>query len=809
MNNEHQLPIDSIRVNWYYRPRDIQRKVTDTRVVFASMHSDTCPLTSLRGKCRILHRSEIQDMDEFRKTKDCFWYEKMFDRYIHRYYEVIPTSQVINVPVRVKRVLDERWRFVIVEIGRGKELTSAVKSCKRCNGYSASNDSVECAVCHQTYHMNCVRPPLLKKPSRGFAWACGPCSRQQERKLEARNTPLVGELNADVEEEEVFDEEEEDVNGAGSGTAGGTSSADSDVQDASIHPATAEQIAHSKLWPYRYLGIHCRVEDALDYDDRIYPRASSRLGPRHQANVTLWPGRPVELVKPADIRRKYTKGAGAKKDVKPAKDAVAAIDAEKLAKEKRPKWVMDEPPGYVRRGEDFPNTSPDNTSRLGFRIPELGELIDLTRGGHQAKVEAKTLQLEERERLVDEYMGLARGLSKDVGVREYSTNFLDKALSIFCENDFDMDSSLKKLRTVHKRKDLREPDFNKEEQKRFEEGVARYGSELHSVAKHVKTQKEADIVRYYYMWKKTDKGKAIWGNYEGRKGKKEVKRADASSSKLVDDVADDHDDSAFDNEKASERRRGFACKFCGSQRSPQWRRAPAVAPGTTIPIDPNAKPSKNKSGQLVVALCRRCAELWRRYGIQWEDIDEVARKVAQGGGRAWKRRIDEELLKLLVSPDDVAAMNAGGLGAVPEEPAKKRLKANSEKESTPQTSTAGATTSGSTAGYKKKAAEKTEGPSPAPEMPKPKTMPCAICDRVEPSNQQHLSCKECRMTVHRNCYGVVGEVRNPLKWMCDMCANDKSPQISTASVTSASPRQPLTAFLVLRVCPLSRPLHRA
>ena len=33
--NEPTAPIDAIRVNWYYRPRDIQRKVTDTRVVFA------------------------------------------------------------------------------------------------------------------------------------------------------------------------------------------------------------------------------------------------------------------------------------------------------------------------------------------------------------------------------------------------------------------------------------------------------------------------------------------------------------------------------------------------------------------------------------------------------------------------------------------------------------------------------------------------------------------------------------------------------------------------------------------------------
>lgn len=132
-------PIEMMRVNWYYRPRDIHRNLTDSRLVFASMHSDLCPLTSLRGKCQVNHISEVKNLDEYRKTRDCFWYDKMFDRYIHRYYDVIPTSQIINVPEDVKKVLDERWRFVTVENGnpRRKELTSAVKTCKKCRLYAA------------------------------------------------------------------------------------------------------------------------------------------------------------------------------------------------------------------------------------------------------------------------------------------------------------------------------------------------------------------------------------------------------------------------------------------------------------------------------------------------------------------------------------------------------------------------------------------------------------------------------------------------------------------------------------------------
>ena len=135
--NDPAQAVDALRVNWFYRPRDIGRKGQDTRFVFATMHSDICPLTALRGKCLIKHKAEIQHLDEFRRAPDCFLFEKLYDRYIQKNYDVIPTFQIVNVPERVKKVLDERWKYILVEQGRGKELTSAVKLCKRCSGYCA------------------------------------------------------------------------------------------------------------------------------------------------------------------------------------------------------------------------------------------------------------------------------------------------------------------------------------------------------------------------------------------------------------------------------------------------------------------------------------------------------------------------------------------------------------------------------------------------------------------------------------------------------------------------------------------------
>ena len=630
--------------------------------------------------------------------------------------------------------------------------------------------------------MNCVRPPLLKKPARGFAWSCGPCSRKQERKLEARNTPIVGQRSTEGEEEEYIDEEE-DEHGLLSNPTNGSSPGDP-ASESGPRPATAEQIAQAKLWPYRYLGAHCRVEDALDYDDRIYPRASSRLGPRHQANVIVWHGRPLELVKPAESKRKYVKGGANKNNAKIFKESIAAIEAEKLEKEKRPKWVIDEPPGYVRRGEDYPNNDPANTAKLRFRLPQVGEIS--SRGEASSTSSLYDGTIESREQVVEDYMKRAKGLANKVGVKDYSTNFLDKALELLHENKYVAAAALQQLQHINRRKDLKEPELNKEELKRFEEGVSKYGTNLHEVSRHVgKSQKHADIVRFYYMWKKTDRGKQIWGNFEGRKSKKQAKNLDST---LVDDVADDQDDSAFDNDKAMMRKREFECKFCFTRKSPQWRRAPGTAPGTTVSTESSSKSGRDKATHVMVALCQRCAGLWRKYAIQWENIDEVAKKVAQAGGRAWKRKMDEELLIELVNANEAssvgmsstavaAAASVGidvpqSLTIIPEqEAARKKQKTGDTSQRvispTPPEPP------------KKKVIEKPPEPPLIPESPKIKALPCAVCNEMEPTGEQHFCCRHCRLTVHRNCYGIA-EGRSASKWICDMCSNDATGQLSTS-----------------------------
>ncbi|KAK7756841.1 putative PHD type zinc finger protein with BAH domain-containing protein [Diatrype stigma] len=626
-----------------------------------------------------------------------------------------------------------------------------------------------------------------------------------ERRLEARNTPSLADHPLEAEEEECWDEEDDGV------ATNRTSPAD---VDDSHPPPTAEQIRQASQWPYRYLGMHCKPEDALDWDDRIHPRAGSRLGPKHQANVVPWYGQAVKLVKPLEIKRV------GKKDSKQSKEAAAALEAEKLARETRPKWIQDEPPGYVARGEDLPNDDPNNTATLLWAPPA-----------------ASGSSMTDSE--IDAYMSEARAKATAAfDLPPESTNLRDVAMQTLFKNNFNAETSLKKLLKLEK-SEFKEPDLTPAEVKKFEEGISKFGSELYLTTKHVKTVEHRRIVRFYYTWKKTQKGRQIWGNYVGRKGKKEAKIAEANANKLQDDVADGNDDSAFDTEKALERKRTFMCKFCSTKSSRQWRRAPAGGP---VFIMESVGKNKDKV-QHIAALCRRCAELWRRYAIQWEDVEDLAKKVAAAGGRSWKRRVDEELLKELIAANEMMSLTVYSTpppsatqatavatptpaAGTETHPPRKKLKTSASKDSEPHAAhtahspEAAASTNHAPPKRKEKEKEKEKviekpappPPPPVPEIPKQRMLPCAICNQMNPTGDQHrLSCKECRLTVHRKCYGVIDN-RQPGKWTCDMCLNDKNPQVSIVSSSRTCCFNTCNTnrdCLGIQVCPLSCRVYRA
>jgi hypothetical protein len=567
--------------------------------------------------------------------------------------------------------------------------------------------------------MKCVKPPLPRKPTKGYHWACGPCMRARMKEMRANNIPMFelkkgqeGEQAQEEDEEEEFleDESEEPSESGIPESAGPTTRADTpithiDLTDVTDHSGTNEGKFASRLWPYRYLGIHCKVEDVLDYQDRIYPRAASRLGPRHQAVVQDWPGRPVEYVENRHILANLEKVDKRSRKYRDARAAVVAAAKEGTetpddssirqtpgTEEDRPPWVQDKPIGYIARGED--NFSSDGT---GTQL-----------------VWKKPANVTDEE--IDAYLVDIRSEAARLKVPTWSTSFLDGAINALQYSSSNFAEAKELVRQLTP-ESLWNPIFTPEEIKRFEAGVAKYGSELHYVAQEVKTRATAECVRFYYMWKKTPRGQEIWGKQEGRKGNRQKS---AVAVEGVPDVADSSDDSAFDDRKAIRQKKRFQCKFCQTQTSRRWRKPPG---GIVLTGEDHAS---------ILALCDRCGDLWRRYGVQYVVPEELKKPVEAKAPK--KRRAEDE------EEDSVV----------------KRKKAKKDDKN-----------------------DKVIRRTRAGSIEQPSWPPCAVCGFVE-DDEEPIICTICGLCVHAGCYGSLKKNRKG-SWVCDMCINDKQPLVSTVT----------------------------
>lgn len=638
-----------VRVNWFYRPKDVSRPVSDPRVLYASMTSAICPIASIRGKCSVRHKDHISDMDEYRRTPSSFWFDKLYDLYIIRLYDLIPTEKMINFPPIVCEALCARFRFAIMEPGRSKEYCTPPCNCAKCSLWCCTEDSIICATCSSSYHMSCLNPPLARKPRHGFAWSCALCNKAYETKLQ--------QLTDDQTDSATFN----GLNG----------SSENYVVEQTISPPqtryaeldaffrdrkhgrrftslTEVQKHQLKLWPFRYLGAHAKIEDILDLDDRIYPRAVSRLGSKHQANVTDWPGRPVVYYEPDRPEKKSKKTKAVISASKPARiitrlsddsEETSMADLLLLPKKDRPSWLQEKPSGFIERGGD-------ETATLMWKGPP--NLQD---------------NLADGKDICDDFFdNIAGPVAKRVDVKMTTPNFMDACLKTFMDCNYDPEAAKPRLKSITK-KSLKEPVLTPQEIGLFEEGVRKYGSELREVGKVVKTKKPGELVRFYYMWKKTSNGHKIWDNFEGRKRNSKARKV-RSEGELIDEVADILDDSKYSAEKAKELHRNFICKHCGTKESEFWHRASQhTTAGDSNPI---------------IALCVRCAILWRRYAVVWESPDEVLRKLSKSSS-SQKRLFEDELLK------DGEAILAEQSKSVESksEPSRKKLKVSQKSQAPP------------------------------------------------------------------------------------------------------------------------------
>lgn len=138
------------------------------------------------------------------------------------------------------------------------DLTDALRNCDTCSNWCppyvpyaytfhplaaqpsfySRQETVRCDRCKSFFHMGCVQPPLNAKPTRGYGWTCGPCSRAHEQAVEGHDVRHVPSPAAKPKshappargrgrprKDRTLAEKEENV-----------------------------PVRHFKMWPFRYFG---------------------------------------------------------------------------------------------------------------------------------------------------------------------------------------------------------------------------------------------------------------------------------------------------------------------------------------------------------------------------------------------------------------------------------------------------------------------------------------------------------------------------------------------------------------------------
>lgn len=671
----------AFQIQWFYRPRDISKFTSSSRLLFASMHSDTCPLESFRGLVKVRHKQDIEDdyklpsaasksqnnlsslsaLEDYTQQPNSFYFDKLFDRYMMKFYDVILTASLTkNIDyksskcINFLKALNKRYEYIFVEPRVSKSFINSFVSescnCEVCGQWCNKQESVTCGVCTKWYHMYCLDPPLLKKPSRGFSWTCVNCTKKVDIENHAKKMVMLSHDNKLSNEVDIMNELKDLKNTTLEGLEPEYDKPKLKNSDAfknlpkyelmaidflqKTRDTSLEQRRLQEEWCMHYLGVHAKLEDGVDLEDRSpYPRASTRIGSKYQA--TMIPDYIDHPLVYYDLDKPMATGKHSKKSSLPRKTDLkmnsSLENSVKLSVPEKykdvepleyPQWLQPRPKGYIERGVD---DGKGITSTLMWKPSEV--------------------DIEDNFEKLDNYILQCAPFAEHIDVFPNSPNFCDAILRIYQEQHGNIELSLKEVSKLTK-KSLGEPNLSKEEVKRFEAGVKKYGSELYPVYKMVKTKPLSEIVRFYYLWKKTSNGRLIWGNFEGRlhrklqniKGDQQTK--DAKSSSEVDNFADEEDDSSYENEKILDKRKKFTCKHCLSQQSIQWFRITGYDANTVL--DKNLHEDFDKDS--IIALCFRCARLWRRYAVFWEDPAEVDRKYTKIAG-SWRKKIEFELVR--------------------------------------------------------------------------------------------------------------------------------------------------------------------
>ncbi len=736
--------------------RDISlRSTNDPRLLVATMHSDVFSLENVRGICEVRHRDLIgsgtaPDVSQWKKKEDHFYYYQLYDRYIHRFYDVVPTDKVQNAPPEVLTTLRSRYSFVVAEAGMINDLTDALRGCAVCHRWASGPESVRCDTCKKFFHMKCLNPPLLSKPAKGYSWTCAPCSRRHEQDVE-QTLQSGGQLMSASSSNSGSTSTQQQPprhqitaianrgRGAARGrarqslTRRGTAGRGDDIASASNTPdgspvpeKTSDDLRGTRCfnrWPYRYFGQHTNAMDVLDPHDSVYPIATTRLGPKYQASLPTWEEqkeaglgvhcRTKEKVKEDELAAAAAAAAGEDGGASGAASASASQTAAPASNSHKKKGRPFKRKREAVERSDTPTTGTNTPSAAPAPLPV--EDPEFERGGDQSIEPIFLPSVAESEQVLNAYVQAVQAHFKTVP--PFHVDLLNRALKTFTEKQGDPVQALMSM-SASTTKQLRIDHWTSKEAKQFESGIAQVNSDMKQLKKFIPTKKVSEIVRYFVVWKmariKADLEAAQQHEVKpvsGSKGKSNGTRSSTSTtaapkpttSRAVSPSLSVYGDDSPAGPTTS-------CAMCSTTSSRIWYKGPASLANRV--------------------LCVSCGIYWRKYAAETFNPDLVSVNTRNKSSTATAA---------------VPGTSEDGLGVAPPSKLARR-----DGKVTPGTS-----------------------PTPVgpPPVPRPEPLKCVMCKRIEPKKKL-AQCRQCSLSVHQGCYGLTDGEVEMAEWLCDPCGNE-------------------------------------
>ncbi|KAJ2249901.1 putative PHD type zinc finger protein with BAH domain-containing protein [Coemansia sp. RSA 475] len=742
-----------VRLAWFQRPRDLpltRVRAKDMRLLVATMHTDLNPVSAIRGKCQVRHVSEISDLNAWKSQVDHYYYTQLFDRYSTRLYDIVPVSQIRNAPQEVLQKLHDTYEFIFAETQKINDLVSTRRACTVCAKWCSISESVKCSLCEKHYHLQCLDPPPSRKPAKGYGWQCAACLRRMQdhraRSEDTANDSASSAASFSADRKRITRNMAEELTAHRilvSNTPNGVSS-DTESRlgkrlklshgDSRMYADGAgSPIPRPKnrgVWPFRYFGINTDIDDVLHDDERIYPRAVSRIGPKYQAIVPdmVSPSGPELDKQLIRAREHITHGVGREKD-KPARGRP------------RTKGIHVAGPvnGYANGvGGGGGGGTTRWHGKNAEQMDRTWDEIEQRRGNHDEQLffrQPKTLPDDE----LDMYMeAIVPFLQRHfASIQDFTLlDCQDTALNGLSMHKYDVEETLILIPDCPEEyiRHRAPGDFwTPESLAQFNENMCEYGSNLQSIHDQMPNTTRRAITLHYYLTKPTELGQKLLETYDARShaGPRRPHFGQGESAVNVHvEVPSDVGSMANTPGSSPARISGMArgqfdahrCANCLSDHSTKWTPAPVDF------VSYNTRSGKTPARRVI---CDQCSEYWQHYAIM-PDQDIINTRKPQLSAHGTSTRNSH-------MRDETRAVNPRGRP--------------------PLSAT-------------------------LPKMRVPEAWPLIACDvcKQKTNNSMEIAplvCRDCGLCVHYGCSGYPpGAVPTPKRWKCGMCTNSTNPTVS-------------------------------